>query len=505
MDKTYFARNDGHALRWKWDFRGEIVIFRLRGDYNFILLNQPAAILWALSDGSRSLSEIASTLSGFYGIMDGARWEKILNRTARDLVRRGLFRRVVLTRPSSLKPFEILSFLEKEKSFCLPRIAESDKEGFIFSQGTRPGRPPQVYLVLTHRCNFNCRHCYEKSHAEENPLTTGQAKRFIDEVAAAGVFCVVFTGGEPFLRDDIYELIGYAAEKGLYIRVNTNGSFLNQDAISRLLSYRGKVVFSVSLDGASGVTHDFNRGDGAFDSALSAIRGLIRNKLDVFVDCTVNRKNCRELAKVYRLCGRLGVNALNIGGFNPLGIGARQKKPLFLSAIPYRFFFYLFRLEVFLFNLFGGPGHTRLITYLNKRCLAGTLYCAIEVTGRISCCELMDYPAGDLFETGIVEAWHSSRMLRALDANRFGIPCGICLFRYTCNGKCRAYVLEQAGDIRGGNLSCLRGKLFRKLSAVFPFSLLLEAAGRILDRKYAAALKHYAPYKIKEIEKNLSS
>jgi hypothetical protein len=117
----------------------------------------------------------------------------------------------------------------------------------------------------------------------------------------------------------------------------------------------------------------------------------------------------------------------------------------------------------------------------------------------------MDYPAGDLFEMGILEAWHSSPMLRALDANRFGIPCGICLFRYTCNGKCRAYVMEQAGDIRGGNLSCLRGKLFRWLNGTPPFYFLLKSVNHVLDWSYASAIKSYAPYKIEEIKRNALS
>ncbi len=86
--------------------------------------------------------------------------------------------------------------------------------------------PFLIVWDFTHKCNLKCKHCYSNSGAiREEELTTQQAKDVVDQIADAGVTALAFSGGEPLTRSDFFEVARYAADRGLYISVATNGTF----------------------------------------------------------------------------------------------------------------------------------------------------------------------------------------------------------------------------------------------------------------------------------------
>jgi MoaA/NifB/PqqE/SkfB family radical SAM enzyme len=138
-------------------------------------------------------------------------------------------------------------------------------------------KKPVVVWNMTRRCNLKCIHCYSSSDNIDYPdeLTTQEGKELIADLAKFGSPVILFSGGEPFLRQDLLELAQHAVDKGMRAVISTNGTLITKELAAKLqkigLSYVG-----VSLDGLE-KTHDRFRGHkGAFDEAMRGIRNCQR-------------------------------------------------------------------------------------------------------------------------------------------------------------------------------------------------------------------------------------
>ncbi|MFC2172286.1 radical SAM protein [Acidobacteriota bacterium] len=149
------------------------------------------------------------------------------------------------------------------------------------------GRPTPTYatVAVTYRCQSKCKHCYSSStnRALEEELTTEQIKSVLRQVRDLGALTVHFSGGEPLLRNDIYDLIAYAGDLGLLTRVNTNGSLLNEDSAKQLKAV-GLTECGVSLDSADPAIH--NRFRGTANLHEKTVQG-IRILREVGVPCRI--------------------------------------------------------------------------------------------------------------------------------------------------------------------------------------------------------------------------
>ncbi len=193
--------------------------------------------------------------------------------------------------------------------------------GFWLSRRANyPFVPPQtVQFSLTSRCNLSCKMCsIAGRQPEEEELSTSCVKGLIEQAAAWGVKEVLFTGGEPFLRGDIYELCSCVARNRMRSIITTNGTLLDRDACRRLAaSGVGHVHFS--LDGLE-KTHDFLRGKGTFASAVKAF-GLLQDERErgaafsLGAAFTVMDINAGELCDFVRLCAELRADVVNFQPF----------------------------------------------------------------------------------------------------------------------------------------------------------------------------------------------
>ena len=154
---------------------------------------------------------------------------------------------------------------------------------------------------VTRSCNLNCVHC--RAAAERGPypgeLSREEALALIDEIAAFSRPVVILTGGEPLLREDIYELASYGTQKGLRMVMAPNGTLLDAEKAARLKA-SGIQRVSISLDGATAESHDrFRQVEGAFSGALRGIEFLKQAGLEFQINTTVSRKNSQELPKLW--------------------------------------------------------------------------------------------------------------------------------------------------------------------------------------------------------------
>ena len=177
--------------------------------------------------------------------------------------------------------------------------------------------PVKVIWEVTYKCNSRCKHCHLWQVKEHNDLTTDEAKTFISDIKKMGALHLSFSGGEPFLRPDMLELMTYASELGLTTGVNTNGSRLGTPEAARAACKTGLGTVYISLDGADAEMHNGLRGTPkAFDSALLAIDNLIAQREGgtprVFINTTVTRNNIESLDRILDLARQHGVDGMTM-------------------------------------------------------------------------------------------------------------------------------------------------------------------------------------------------
>lgn len=168
--------------------------------------------------------------------------------------------------------------------------------------GTAPGAGPVIVWNMTRSCNLKCMHCYASSdeQAGKEELTTEEAKSFIDDLAYFNVPVILFSGGEPLLRKDFFELAGYAKEKGIRATISTNGTLITTD-MAKLIKQTQISYVGISLDGIGANNDSFRGRQGAFDQALSGIRACRSAGVRVGLRFTINRHNFMQLPDIFKL------------------------------------------------------------------------------------------------------------------------------------------------------------------------------------------------------------
>ena len=175
--------------------------------------------------------------------------------------------------------------------------------------GVSEGRGPVVVWNCTKTCNLNCVHCYARSEAikYQNELTHEEGLSLIDQLADFKVPVILFSGGEPLLRPDFFELANYAASKGIRPTISTNGTRIDED-IAKRLKDMGVGYVGISLDGCE-ATHDKFRGKpGAFQMALRGIRNCVATGQKVGLRFTITRDNVQDLDSIFDLLERENID-----------------------------------------------------------------------------------------------------------------------------------------------------------------------------------------------------
>ncbi|MBP2639362.1 MAG: putative heme d1 biosynthesis radical protein NirJ1 [Firmicutes bacterium] len=166
--------------------------------------------------------------------------------------------------------------------------------------GVRVGAGPVVVWNSTRTCNLRCRHCYMDSDAQQyqGELTTEEAKRFIDDLADFRVPVLLFSGGEPLIRKDFFELAAYASDKGIRPTLSTNGTLITPETARRIKEI-GVGYVGISLDGLREVNDQFRGKEGAFQAAMEGIQNCVAVGQRVGLRFTINRHNLQELDHIF--------------------------------------------------------------------------------------------------------------------------------------------------------------------------------------------------------------
>ncbi len=161
---------------------------------------------------------------------------------------------------------------------------------------------PVVVWNCTRQCNLHCIHCYATAGSRKAPgeMDTGAGKAFIRDLAEFGVPVILFSGGEPLLREDLFELASYAREQGIRVGLSTNGTMITGGIAGKI----GEVGFAevgISLDGIGANNDRFRGKEGAFQAALDGIRNCVALNLRVSLRLTMTGYNYRDIPAILRL------------------------------------------------------------------------------------------------------------------------------------------------------------------------------------------------------------
>lgn len=344
-----------------------------------------------------------------------------------------------------------------------------------------PGAPFQVVWDVTYACNLRCKHCYATAgKALHDELTTDEALDLIDRLDRLGVTIIAFSGGEPLVRKDIFELTSYAAEKGIYVAIATNGTLITEEK-AREMKESGVGYVQISLDGMK-ETHEAFRGiKGCFDRAVEGIKNAVKAGLFVNVSMTVTRFNYEDVPAVVELCEKLGVDWFMHYNFIPTGRGIaesditpEQREELLKWLYEKNYSSKIFLLSTapqfarvalqcqgeivptHFYNINAGERLRELAEFIGG-CGAGRFYFAIKANGDIQPCVFFPLKVGNVREDDLEEVWLHNHVFEDLRDKDLLEGCGSCSYRYVCGG-CRARAYNYFGDYLKPDPGCVNNR-----------------------------------------------
>ncbi|MFC1860461.1 radical SAM protein [Chloroflexota bacterium] len=172
--------------------------------------------------------------------------------------------------------------------------------------------PHFVDWAITAKCNLSCRHCRGFSGGE---LSTERARKLIAEIAELKLGWVIVEGGEPLLRDDLFELLELMRQNQLEVHLISNGMLLNPKIITTLKQLGVRVM--ISIDGATPVTYEAIRNGASFEKVIGAARQCVKEGLLEAINFTLLKRNYTEIPGVFELAASIGVGKVTVIGLKP--------------------------------------------------------------------------------------------------------------------------------------------------------------------------------------------
>ncbi|MBA7604373.1 Anaerobic sulfatase-maturating enzyme [subsurface metagenome] len=170
---------------------------------------------------------------------------------------------------------------------------------------------PVVAFNCTNRCNLNCLHCYSSSTTDRSndELSTAEAKQLLSGLAEVNCPVVLFTGGEPLLRDDLFELLAEARRLGLQTVISSNGTLIDSATADKLAEV-GVNYVGISIDGDQEFHDQFRQVRGSFKAALEGIESCKKAGIKTGLRFTITKSNAGQIPFVFELAASTDVQRI---------------------------------------------------------------------------------------------------------------------------------------------------------------------------------------------------
>ena len=344
--------------------------------------------------------------------------------------------------------------------------------------------PRLIAWETTRRCSLNCRHCRAAAQdiPYKNELTLDECKQFLDgmlEFSPPPI--IIITGGDPMMREDIYDIITYGNSIGLRMVIALCGQFLSS-AIMQRLKACGVLKVSFSLDGSTAESHDhFRRVEGSFDAVLQGMAYARAIGMPFQVNSTISKINVSELPGILDLTIQSGADSFHPFLLVPTG-NAKELLDMELSAEDYEKTLFWIHEQSKIQNIMvkptcaphyyrivrqvekgkasdpnpgspphaqkHGEGHGHGFSSMTKGCLGGQGFAFVSHTGKVQICGFLDVECGDIRGTDLKfkAIWDNSKVFHEMrDSDGYHGKCGFCEYRNVCGG-CRARAYNVSGD-----------------------------------------------------------
>jgi len=192
--------------------------------------------------------------------------------------------------------------------------------------------PVMIVWNYTNNCNLRCKHCYQNAGVEGNKyklkeLSTEERFKAIDILAERDIPSIFFSGGEPLIEKDFFEVAEHAKKKGFYLSIASNGTLITEDVAKRIKDI-GFGYVQVSLDAASAEKHDAFRGvSGMFDRSVQALKNLIKEGIPGCIAYTHMKWNHNEFPRLVELRKQIGAYKIIVYNYIPVGRGGFEMDP----------------------------------------------------------------------------------------------------------------------------------------------------------------------------------
>ena len=310
------------------------------------------------------------------------------------------------------------------------------------------GIPLSVHLDVTYRCNERCEHCY-LDHEGDGEMTTAEIKRVLDQLAAAGVFFLTISGGEPLLRRDCFEIIEYARGLRFNVKLKTNAVLIREKEARRLRELNVEQV-QISVYSHRAEIHDgISKLPGSLRRTIAAVRLLRARGLKVALANVLMKGNLQDSEGVRKLAAEIGAHYTLDPTITPMMSGDTTVLRLRLPADQLRDVFQDPNLVGDVAEFCAPPPPVDDGAREGYPCSAGHTACYISPRGDVYPCVQFPMTCGNLREQEFLDIWQNSPELLEVRAIRGKdlTSCSSCDHLGTCT-RCPGLAYME-GNLRG--------------------------------------------------------
>jgi len=304
--------------------------------------------------------------------------------------------------------------------------------------GIKTSLPKEVSIETTADCNLACYWCFNKSARKKHELSTQNIKKIIGKIHGAGVKAVRFTGGEPLLRKDIFELLKYAKSKDLYVMLNTNGTFVDEDAVDKIKGSVDNVL--ITFNGYDNLSEwKITGSKTSFEKKINAIKLLRKYVKVVRVGTVAVKENIEKLEEFFKILRPLDVNNWEI--FRPIPHGAKDL--IDNSSVE------LLVEKLMIFRTCVNAGITNVLPFCSydpekvaQVCMGavnddGHSKIVIGINGHAKPSYYFEKDLGNLLKEDVMDLWNNSFLKKVRDLKLVPNVCKKCRYLGVCKGGSR--------------------------------------------------------------------
>lgn len=307
----------------------------------------------------------------------------------------------------------------------------------------RPSAPYRMDLALTYRCNNDCAHCYNDRPRNFAEMSTEQWKIVLDKLWKLGIPHVVFTGGEPTLRDDLPKLIAHAEANGQITGINTNGRRLSDPAYLNELVQAGLDHIQITVESHDPHIHDtMVLKKGAWKQTIAGVRNVLDTPLYVMTNTTMLQQNSPTLADTLDFLASLGVPTIGLnaliysGKGSSVGTGLRENElPALLDLARHKTDQYNQRLIWYTPTQYCNFDPMQLDLGV-KGCTAALYNMCIESDGSVIPCQSYYKPLGNILRDPWDNIWKHDLSVSLRERHYIPEKCQDCVLLAECGGGC---------------------------------------------------------------------